>query len=794
MKKIDGLTFLEYLKERILLLDGATGTFLLKNGMKPGVCPESFALENPHLIIELQRGYLQAGSKVLSSATFGANAAKLGEFGLSGRVGEYNMRLAELTADIAGNRAFVGGNVGTTGRFLRPLGDLSFDDAVAVYKEQIKALEDGGADFILIETMIDIQEARAAVIAAKECCSLPVVASMTFERDGRTLTGTSPAAAAITLISAGADAVGLNCSTGPAEMVPLVKSIKEVSSVPLYVKPNAGLPRIENGAARFDLPPGEFRKYVKPLCEAGANLIGGCCGTDPSYIKAVAEEIEGLKPIPWRGALPPALTSVSDAVYFGAGFRVIGERINPTGKPKLKESLKNADYYEALDLALEQKESGAHILDINTGTPETDEKKAMEGVIETVAMKSKLPLSIDSSKPEVIERALRVCPGRALVNSVSAKSESLERLLPVVKRYKAMFILLPVGDEGIPHDSKGRIGVIEKAFARIEAEGISKEDILVDGLVMAVSADAGAAAETLKTLEWCSANGFKTVLGISNGSFGLPQRWLLNSAYLVMAIEKGLSAAIMNPGENLICDIYHAAEALTGRDEGFARYMSRFAQASGGNAQPAASSVEDAVLNGKKNVIASLVEKEIASGVKPNEVIDNMLIPALKKAGDLYEQKAFFLPHLIYSAEAARAAFEYLEKQYPASQDAKKKVVIATVRGDVHDIGKNLVAMLLRNHGFNVTDLGKDVPAETIVGEAQKLDADIIGLSALLTTTAAEMGEVIRLARDKGLRAKIMVGGAVVTEKYARSIGADAYAADAAGAVREARRLTETTE
>jgi 5-methyltetrahydrofolate--homocysteine methyltransferase len=477
-------------------------------------------------------------------------------------------------------------------------------------------------------------------------------------------------------------------------------------------------------------------------------------------------------------------------VYFGRGFRVIGERINPTGKPKLKEALKNGDYYEVLDMALEQKNSGAHVLDVNVGMPEIDENKTMKHAIEAIATQAKLPLSIDSSKPDVIEQALRIYPGRALVNSVSTKAESLKRLLPVVKRYNAMFILLPIGDGGIPQTAAGRIQEIQKAYASITEAGLGRESMLVDGLTMAISSDQSAAKETHDVVKWCGEHGFNTVLGVSNSSFGLPERKFINSAYLVMAMKNGLNSAIMNPSDALMMDMCHAAEALTGGDVDFKRYIKRFSDTH--MPEQDAKDIAEAVLTGKKKSITAMIDAEIAKGTEPDEIINGMIIPALKNVGDLFERKVYFLPHLIYSAEAARAAFDHLEKHYIAgTQEGKKKVVIATVKGDIHDIGKNLVAMLLRNYGFAVTDLGKDVPAEDIIKTAAEQDADIIGLSALITTTAKEMEHVIALAKQNKLRARIMVGGAVVTEKYAASIGADAYAADAAGAVREAARLTE---
>lgn len=790
MKQVDGLTFLEYIQQRFLILDGATGTYMQSNGMSPGICPEHFALNNPQVLQDIQRKYIKAGSRAIYTFTMGGNAHKLADFSLSDQAQHINEELAAISVDAAGNDAFVGGDISTTGSFLAPLGELEFEQAVDIYKQQINALVKGGIDFIVIETMIDIQETRAAIIAAKEVCDLPVVVSMTFDEKGLTLTGTGPETAAVTLICAGADVVGLNCSTGPAEMLPLVKRMKVVASVPLIVKPNAGMPKIVDGKTQFDLSCEEFSAYIKPLCEAGANLIGGCCGTDPCYIEAITQEINTLSPLSWHSSLPPMLTSVTDEVAFGKSFRVIGERINPTGKPKLKEALRTADYDEVLDMAIAQKDNGAHILDVNVGMPDFDEKTAMKNVIEKLSAQAKLPLCIDSSKTDVIEMALRHYPGRALVNSVSTKTASMDALLPVVKRYQPMFILLPIGDNGIPQTAQGRIEEIEQGYAKLKDAGIGKESIIVDGLVMTVSSDANAAIETLKVIQWCSDNGFFTALGISNGSFGLPERTFINSAYLTMAIEKGLSAAIMNPNDKLMMDIYHAAEALVNRDDSFQRYLKRFAQIEAPKEE--AKSVGDAVVSGKKSLITALIEAELANGKKPDDIINDMLIPALQKVGDLYEQRVYFLPQLIYSAEAAHTAFEYLETHFASSgTQKKKKVVMATVKGDIHDIGKNLVSMLLRNHGYHVIDLGKDVPAQTIIDTATEQDADIIGLSALITTTAQEMAVVISMAQERRLRAKVIVGGAVITKDYAGRIGADAYAPDAAGAVKAVSKLLE---
>lgn len=788
MKRVDGLTFSEYIKKRLLILDGATGTFLLQNGLKPGQCPELFAAQNADLLVDIQRRYLEAGSRALYTCTFGANAIKLKDYGLERETESLNARLASLTANLAGERAFVGGNMGTTGVFLHPLGELDFEQAVSVFKQQAKVLASNGADFIVIETMIDLQEARAAVIAAKEACSIPVAVCMTFDKHGRTLTGTGAAAAAIALICCGADVVGLNCSTGPQGMPELLKEMKAVSSVPIIVKPNAGMPHIKDGKQYFDLSSREFRKFVKPLYEAGANLIGGCCGTDPDYISAIAEETAGLEPKPWRSELPPAITSQTEKLCIGRQFRIIGERINPTGKPKLKQAIIDEDYDAVLELGAKQGECGAHILDVNVGVPGVDEKNALKRAIEVLSVQLKLPLCIDTSNVDAASAALRIYPGRALLNSLSAKSAHMRRLLPVIKKYKPMFILLPIDDNGISDSAQQRIDIIQDAYAVLNDNGIDKQSVLVDALVMAVSSDSQAALETLKVIKWCSDNGFNTVFGLSNVSFGLPRREQLNMAYLMMAMTSGLSAAIMDAADTNLVDLCFAAEALTGNDKEFGRYLNRFSDLA--IAAQTAGTLFDSILYGKKAKTTAFIDGRAKNGEPPQAIIDT-IIAALDKVGEFYEQRKFFLPQLIYSAEAARTAFDHIEKIMPAAASVKrgKKVVIATVKGDIHDIGKNLVAMLLKNHGFEVIDLGKDVPAKTIINAAREHNADIIGLSALITTTAHEMKEVIELKKKHGIAAKVLVGGAVITEEYAESIGADGYAADAAGAVKKAQQL-----
>jgi 5-methyltetrahydrofolate--homocysteine methyltransferase len=580
MKRIDGLTFLEYLQNKILLLDGATGTALIRHGMAPGVCPELYALENPQALADIQRAYIEAGSRALYTFTMGANALKLKSLGLEREAHRLNAELAALTAKVAGSRAFVGGDVSATGVFLTPTGDLEFEQAVDIYKEQVRALSEGGADFIVIETMIDIRETRAAVIAAKEACDLPVVASMTFAANGRTLTGTTAAAAAITLISSGADAVGLNCSTGPAEMVPLVAEMKRVASVPVIVKPNAGMPRIENGETRFDLSCEAFRQYIKPLCEAGANLIGGCCGTDPDYIRAIAEEAQGLQPIPWNSALPPALTSVSDEICFGRPFRVIGDRIGSDGDPRLREALESDDYYTVLDMALDQRDNGAHILRIDTGLPEVDEKDAMKQAVEMICVQAKMPVCAESAHADAIEQALRICPGRALVRPLL--TQQLPGLLPVIQKYHAMLILPPAGST-----AEQRIMEIKSAYEAVRAASLDKQDLLADCVVKPDISGAADIAATIETVRWCADNGFYSVLDISGDAFGLPEEKYARAARLAAIMTCGLSAVILNPADKPSMDVCRAAEKLADGGAALAQLRERLSGGQIGEAEAA---------------------------------------------------------------------------------------------------------------------------------------------------------------------------------------------------------------
>lgn len=819
--------FSEMISKKVIILDGATGTQLQKQGMPAGVCPEKWVIENPDVILRIQRDYIDAGSDIIFAPSFGANRIKLTDYGLESQTIEMNRRLAALSKEAVGQSALVAGDIGSTGRFVKPFGDMPFEECVNIYKEQVRGLLEGGVDLFTIETMLDIQETRAALLAIKESCNLPVCVSMTFDEAQRTLTGADPITALITLQSLGADAFGCNCSTGPAQMVEIIRMLKPYARIPLLAKPNAGMPRLVKGKTVFDMGAAEFGSYAQSFVEAGANLIGGCCGTSAEYISELCRHITGLEP---RGAeckAYSAVTSSRKTVFLGDDkpVVVVGERINPTGKKVLQAELKEGSTHELRRLALEQTDKGAQILDINVGMPGVNEKEAMINAIELLGGISDAPLSLDSSSPEVLEAALRIYPGRALINSISNERIKLEKLLPAAAKYGAMFVLLPLSDDGVPETAAERQGIVKKVFKAAAEYGYEKNDIVVDGLVMTVSSNQEAAAETLKLIEWCSREfGCATIVGLSNVSFGLPERGWINAAFLAMAIGRGLTMAIANPSNDLLTSIKMACDVLTAKDLGSRDYISYFnslKKPSSGQKQAHHITVDkatgekiyDAVMKGDKDGIPALIDKAISEGMLSGDIVDKFLIPAINEVGKLFDEKKYFLPQLIQSAETMKKGFDCVEpllvkeKADKASgadlktgADADKEasetkqrgkgiIVLATVKGDIHDIGKNIVGLMLKNYGFEVCDLGKDVSAERIVEEARLSGAAIIGLSALMTTTMVEMKKVIELAKKEGLQCSFMVGGAVVNEDYAREIGADGYAKDAYEAVKLAKRL-----
>ncbi len=816
-------TFRELTDNRILILDGACGTNLQQAGMPTGVCPELWILEHPEILKKLQLEYVTAGANILYAPTFTANRIKLAEYGLQDRLFEINAKLTALSKEAANGKAYVAGDLTMTGQQLYPLGDLMFEQLVEIYKEQADALYKAGVDLFIIETMMSLQETRAAVIAIQETCDLPVMASLTFEADGRTLFGTDPKTAVVALQSLGVDAVGLNCSTGPDAMLDIVKEMYAYANIPILAKPNAGMPELECGRTVYKMSPQEFALSMEKLIQAGAHIAGGCCGTGPSHIKALADIAAGINPPAIQSVSRRVLTSERKTVEItlDGPFQVIGERINPTGKKKLKAQLREGSLSLVRSMAKEQAENGAVILDINMGVNGIDETKMMQEAIYEVTSTVDCPLCLDSSSVDTLEAALRIYPGRALINSISMESEKITRLLPIAKRYGAMFILLPLSDEGLPKNAEEKRGIVHTALKRALSLGFSKEDIIVDGLVATVGANPNAALECFDTIHYCKHElGLATVCGLSNISFGLPQRLFVNTAFLTMAIANGLTMAIANPSQDLLMNAAAASDMLLCKKDSSSRYISRMQQysikqeeeqrqsqaakpvpatagAKEADANGAASNaVYNAVLQGDKNQIVSYAKAELSGGAKPQQVIDRYLIPAINQVGVLFDQQKYFLPQLIASANAMKTAIEYLEPliQRNGSKKEAATLVIATVEGDIHDIGKNLVVLMLRNYGYHVIDLGKDVPADTIVQTAIREQAKVIGLSALMTTTMTRMQDVVNLAKEMHFDGKIIIGGAAITQSFADEIGADGYSKDAAECVKLVEGLIEKTQ
>lgn len=798
-----------------LLLDGATGTNLMKAGMPVGVCPEQWILEHRDVMLKLQKDYVAAGTNILYAPTFTANRVKLAEYGLADKQKDMIQALVGITKEAAGDKAYVAGDLTMTGRQLAPIGDMSLEELIEVYKEQINYLAEAGVDLLVVETMMSLAECRAALIAAKEVCDLPVMVTLTFEENSRTLFGTDAKTAAIVLDKLGAAAIGVNCSTGPARMAEVIEAMAEVTDLPLIVKPNAGLPQVDkDGKTIYPMLPEEFAKETTLLVDKGAVIFGGCCGTTPDHIAALKAMLKNRTAVNReKKENIRHLTSERKTISFGldGNFLVIGERINPTGKKALQEELRQGNIERVLNFAQEQEADGASVLDVNMGMSGIDEKAMMLQVIEEVQMVSNLPLSLDSSHIDVLEAALRIYPGRALVNSVSYEKDKFEKLLPIVKKYGAMFILLPLSDEGLPKNLDEKKDIIEKIYTRALELGMEKEDIIVDGLVTTVGANKMAALETLETIRYCKERGLATVCGLSNISFGMPARVHVNTAFLTLAIHAGLTMAIANPSqEMLICGAL-ATDLLIAKEEADLRYIeyaskitplemnakSTTAPKADVKAMDTDASegyvklLKEAVLKGNKNGIAKLTKQALDAGEDAQNLLNEALLPGINLVGEYFEQKKYFLPQLIASAEAMKNAIEILEEKLVVgtASDNMPVVVIATVEGDIHDIGKNLVAMMLKNYGFRVVDLGKDVPKEQIIQKAMEEHADIIALSALMTTTMQRMKEVVTAVKEKGLKTKVMIGGAVTTPEFMKEIGADGYAKDAAEAVKVAKSL-----
>ncbi len=832
--------FITLSKDHILYLDGATGSNLVKAGMPSGVCPEQWILEHQDVMLQLQKDYVQAGTNILYAPTFTANRVKLAEYHLEKNMTSMIRDLVAISKKAAestpGHPVYVAGDLTMTGEQLKPMGKMELETLIDIYKEQILCLVDAGADLLVVETMMSLAETRAALIAAKEVCDLPVIATLTFETDGRTLFGTDAKTAAIVLESLGASAIGANCSTGPAQMESIISEMVSHTRIPVIAKPNAGLPFLdENGTTCYNMEAEEFAEEMEVLVNAGATILGGCCGTTPEFIRQIHERF-GTDAKVAASRRPDGiryLTSERITHSFGLddGFFVVGERINPTGKKALQAQLREGSFEKVIQFAEEQEACGAKVLDINMGMSGIDEKASMLRALEEVSGVTNLPLSLDSSYVEVLEAALRNYPGRALVNSVSLETEKFEKLLPIVAKYGAMFILLPLSDAGLPKDIEEKKEIIHKIYDRALSLGMCKEDIVVDGLVATVGANPKAALETLETIRYCKENGFATICGLSNISFAMPERSFVNTAFLTLAIQAGLTMAIANPSQELLMSCALAADLLLNKEEAALRYIeyaggvrerreekeaelakklallenqgTTAKTGTAGNTAKEATAdngsqinemqdkLKTAVLKGNRNGIVKITKEALESGEKPADLLNQVLLPAINQVGEFFDQGKYFLPQLIASAEAMKNSIEVLEPllQTGGTGEEMPVVVIATVEGDIHDIGKNLVALMLKNHGFHVIDLGKDVPQAKILETAKEHHAEFIALSALMTTTMQRMREIVAAAKEEGITAKIIIGGAVITQEYADEIGADGYSKDAADAVKLAKSL-----
>ncbi len=797
------MNFTDFLKDNIVRLDGGMGTLLQVQGLAPGELPERWNITHPEIITRIHREYYDAGSHVVSTNTFGANCLKFSEEEL-----EAIIRAAVANAKAARDAAsgdqpkFIALDIGPTGKLLKPLGDLDFEDAVEVFAKTVRIGVACGVDLILIETMNDSYETKAALLAAKENSSLPVLVSNAYGEDGKLMTGASPAAMAAMLEGMGADAIGANCSLGPEQLRGVMEELLECVSVPVILKPNAGLPKVVNGETVYDVGADAFAAEVAALMEMGVRVVGGCCGTTPEYIRALTDKTRDFAPAPLTEKNRTVVSSYTHAVEFGSSPILIGERINPTGKKRFKQALVEKDMDYILAEGVKQEEAGVHILDVNVGLPEIDEAEMLRSAVCELQAVTALPLQIDTADKDAMEIALRRYNGKAMINSVNGKRESMDAIFPLLKKYGGVAVALTLDENGIPDNADGRVAIAEKILSVAAEYGIGKKDIIFDTLAMTVSADNRAALATLESLRRIRHElGCHTSLGVSNVSFGLPGRDAVNSTFFAMALSKGLSAAIMNPYSADMMKTYYAYRALAGLDENCADYIAR---ADSFTAAPAPVSTKAAV-SGTENDLSDL-QKAIAKGFKdkaaeitksylesmmPLDIVNGEIIPALNAVGEGFEKKTVYLPQLLMSAEAAKSAFEVIKTHMAGSgqSDRRGTIVIATVHGDIHDIGKNIVKLLLENYGFDVIDLGKDVPPEAVVDAVVARHAPLAGLSALMTTTVPAMEETIRLLRKRAPRCKIIVGGAVLTQDYADRIGADKYARDAMEAVRYAEEI-----
>ncbi|MDY3617954.1 homocysteine S-methyltransferase family protein [Agathobaculum sp.] len=786
------MEFLKRLGNEWLFCDGGIGTLLQEQGLQAGELPETWNLTHPAQIVALHRAYLESGSDIIATNTFGANALKYPDnlYEIVGQAVMHGKKARELA-----NRpdAYIALDIGPTGRLLQPMGDLEFERAVEIFGEVVRIGAAAGADLVLIETMSDSYEAKAAVLAAKENCDLPICVTVIFDEKGKLLTGGTISSTVALLEGLRVDALGVNCGLGPRQMLPIVRELTEVCSLPIIVNPNAGLPRSENGKTVFDVDADMFAELMGEIADMGVHVLGGCCGTTPTHISKM---IETCKEKPFSAVKPKhrtVVSSFSQAVEIGKAPIIIGERINPTGKSKFKQALREGNIEYILSEGLMQEDKGAHILDVNVGLPEIDEAAMMERVITQLQSILPLPLQIDTSDTGAMERGMRIYNGKPMINSVSGKKESMEAVFPLVQKYGGVVVGLALDENGIPGTAEGRVRIAKKIYDTAASYGISRNDIVIDALAMTISSDHASAQVTLETLRRIrnELHGH-TILGVSNISFGLPQREIINANFYTLALQCGLSCGIINPNAETMMRSYHTFLALSGQDAQCAGYIAAYggqqAAASAGADQPALS-LSESVERGLRERAAEAAYNALKT-IAPLELVNSELIPALDRVGKGFEAGTVFLPQLLMSAEAAKAAFDVVKDAMKGQpQEKRGKVILATVKGDIHDIGKNIVKVLLENYGYEVIDLGKDVAPEVIVDAALVHDVRLIGLSALMTTTVVSMEATIRLLHERKPDAIIVVGGAVLTQEYADTIGADYYARDAMATVHCAQQV-----
>lgn len=791
----------EELGRRIIFFDGGLGSLLQDRGLKPGELPETWNLTRPEVLYDIHRAYLDAGADIILANTFGANGFKYDN--LEEIVTAAIVNAKKAVAD-SGRKAYVALDMGPTGKLLKPMGTLDFEECVSIYADVVRYGAKAGADLILIETMSDTYELKAAVLAAKENSNLPVVATVVFDEHHKMLTGATPEVVVAMLEGLRVDAIGMNCGLGPKQMKPIFETMARYASIPLVITPNAGLPRSENGKTVYDVGPEEFAEDMEEIINMGAWMAGGCCGTTPAHIKALTERCSGITPKPLTDKDYTIVTSYSTAVELGGRPVIIGERINPTGKSKFKQALRDNNMEYILEEGVKQADSGAHILDVNVGLPEIDEPAMMRRTVYELQSVLPLPLQIDTTDPVAMEQAMRIYNGKPMINSVNGKEEIMHQIFPLVQKYGGTVVGLALDEAGIPDTAEGRLAVAKKIYDTAAQYGIKPKDIVIDALTMTMSTDNNSANITLDTVREIKAHGGRTVLGVSNISFGLPQREVINSGFFLMAMQAGLSAGIINPNARAMIQAYDTYCVLGGFDSQCMSYIEKYAVAEptpvaqtvtsvkqAGKAVTGNLSLTDCIVKGLKEQAYKATKEEL--GTKDTmEIINGELVPALDIVGKGFEKGTVFLPQLLMSAEAAKAGFEAI-KEYVSShgtnQEKKATIVIATVKGDIHDIGKNIVKVLLENYGYDVIDLGKDVPPEAVVDKVIETHAPLVGLSALMTTTVVSMEETIKKLHESAPWCKIMVGGAVLTQEYADMIGADFYGKDAMQSVYYAEEL-----